>query len=40
MMVREPIKLGSEYFLSEQFTETDQLEATIKKNLEVLDYGE
>jgi hypothetical protein len=41
--VREQIKLGSEYFLSQQFTETDQLDlpaeasaqagATIKRNL-------
>jgi len=40
MTVRELIKLGSEHFLSQQFTETDQLEATSKKNLEVLGYGE
>jgi hypothetical protein len=38
--VREQIKLGSEYFLSQQFAEADRLEATIKRNLEVLGYGE
>ena len=31
--------MGSEVMLYEQFAEADQLEATIKKNLEVLGYG-
>jgi len=32
--------MGNEVLLYEQFIATDQLEATIKKNLEVLGYGE
>jgi hypothetical protein len=32
--------MGSEVMLYEQFAEADQLEATIKKNLEVLGYDE
>ena len=32
--------MGSKIMLYEQFAEADQLEATIKKNLEVLGYGE
>lgn len=32
------LKLSAELY--EQFTKTDQLEATIKKNLEALGYGE
>ena len=32
--------MGSKVMLYEQFSGADQLEATIKKNLEVLGYGE
>lgn len=32
--------MGSEVMLYEQFAEADQLEATVKKNLEGLGYGE
>ncbi len=32
--------MGSEHFLREQFADADRLEATIKRSLEVLDYGE
>jgi hypothetical protein len=32
--------MGSEVMLYEQFAEADQLETTIRKNLEVLGYGE
>lgn len=32
--------MGNEVKLYEQFAEADQLEATIKRNMEVLGYGE
>lgn len=32
--------MGNEVKLYEQFAEADRLEATIKRNLEVLGYGE
>ena len=32
--------MGSEVTLYEQFAEANRLEATIRKNLEVLGYGE
>ena len=35
---KEPVELSA--MLYEQFAEADKLEATIKKNLEILGYGE